>query len=161
MKNKMNKWLENPAFFRYGFFTLMSLIFILYFTHFDQSHFYVFYILATIFLGIGFYNKSPLFLFVTTTIVVLCRYQLDSDITTLVSLLLLEVTYILIMLISVSLMNSNQKNKDDHLELILALSKALDSRDTYTSNHSTNVARYASELAKKMKLPQSDIESHI
>jgi putative nucleotidyltransferase with HDIG domain len=158
MKNKMNKWLENPTLFRYGFFTLMILHFILYFTPFDKNHLYVFYILATIFLGIGFYNKSPLFLIVTTSLVVLCRYLLDPEITTLVSLLLLEVTYIIIMFISVSLMKSNKKSKDEHLELILALSKALDSRDTYTSNHSTNVARYASELAKKMNLPRSDIE---
>jgi putative nucleotidyltransferase with HDIG domain len=158
MKNKMNKWLENPALFRYGFFILMLLNYILYFNHFDQNHLYVFYILATIFLGIGFYNKPPLFLILLTTLVVISRYLHTPELTTLVSLLLLEATYIIIMFISVSFMKSNQKIKEDHLELILALSKALDSRDTYTSNHSTNVARYASEIAKKMKLPQNDIE---
>lgn len=158
MKNKMNKWLENPALFRYGFFILMLLNYILYFTPFDQNHLYVFYILATIFLGIGFYSKPPLFLILVTTLVVISRYLHAPELTTLVSLLLLEATYIIIMFISVSLMKSNQKIKEDHLELILALSKALDSRDTYTSNHSTNVARYASEIAKKMKLPQGDIE---
>jgi putative nucleotidyltransferase with HDIG domain len=158
MKNKMNKWLENPALFRYGFFILMLLNYILYFNHFDQNHLYVFYILATIFLGIGFYNKPPLFLILLTTLVVISRYLHAPELTTLISLLLLEATYIIIMFISVSLMKSNQKIKEDHLELILALSKALDSRDTYTSNHSTNVARYASEIAKKMKLPQNDIE---
>jgi putative nucleotidyltransferase with HDIG domain len=158
MKNKMNKWLENPALFRYGFFILMLLNYILYFNHFDQNHLYVFYILATIFLGIGFYNKPPLVLILLTTLVVISRYLHAPELTTLISLLLLEATYIIIMFISVSLMKSNQKIKEDHLELILALSKALDSRDTYTSNHSTNVARYASEIAKKMKLPQNDIE---
>jgi putative nucleotidyltransferase with HDIG domain len=158
MKNRMNKWLENPALFRYGFFILMLLNYILFFNHFDQNHLYVFYILATIFLGIGFYNKPPLFLILLTTLVVISRYLHAPELTTLISLLLLEATYIIIMFISVSLMKSNQKIKEDHLELILALSKALDSRDTYTSNHSTNVARYASEIAKKMKLPQNDIE---
>jgi putative nucleotidyltransferase with HDIG domain len=158
MKNKMNKWLENPALFRYGFFILMLLYCFLYFNHFNQNHLYVFYILATIFLGIGFYNKPPLFLILLTTLVVISRYLHAPELTTLVSLFLLEATYIIIMFISVSLMKSNQKIKEDQLELILALSKALDSRDTYTSNHSTNVARYASEIAKKMKLPQNDIE---
>jgi putative nucleotidyltransferase with HDIG domain len=158
MKNKMNKWLENPALFRYGFFILMLLNCFLYFNHFNQNHLYVFYILATIFLGIGFYNKPPLFLILLTTLVVISRYLHAPELTTLVSLFLLEATYIIIMFISVSLMKSNQKIKEDQLELILALSKALDSRDTYTSNHSTNVARYASEIAKKMKLPQNDIE---
>jgi putative nucleotidyltransferase with HDIG domain len=158
MKNKMNKWLENPAFFRYGFFILMLLNYILYFNHFNQNHLYVFYILATIFLGIGFYSKPPLFLILVTTLVVISRYLHAPELTTLVSLLLLEATYMIIMFISVSLMKSNQKIKEDQLELILALSKALDSRDTYTSNHSTNVAKYASEIAKKMKLPQNDIE---
>ncbi|CAG9607094.1 HD-GYP domain-containing protein [Pseudoneobacillus rhizosphaerae] len=158
MKNKMNKWLENPALFRYGFFILMLLNYFLYFNHFNQNHLYVFYILATIFLGIGFYNKPPLFLILLTTLVVISRYLHAPELTTLVSLLLLEATYLIIMFISVSLMKSNQKIKEDQLELILALSKALDSRDTYTSNHSTNVAKYASEIAKKMKLPQNDIE---
>jgi putative nucleotidyltransferase with HDIG domain len=158
MKNKMNKWLENPAFFRYGFFILMLLNYILYFNHFNQNHLYVFYILATIFLGIGFYSMPPLFLILVTTLVVISRYLHAPELTTLVSLLLLEATYMIIMFISVSLMKSNQKIKEDQLELILALSKALDSRDTYTSNHSTNVAKYASEIAKKMKLPQNDIE---
>ncbi|WP_458413466.1 HD-GYP domain-containing protein [Schinkia sp. CFF1] len=42
--------------------------------------------------------------------------------------------------------------KKDNLELTTALANALDSRDAYTMYHSENVAKYAFEIAKKMKL---------
>ncbi|WP_223282857.1 HD-GYP domain-containing protein [Neobacillus kokaensis] len=45
-----------------------------------------------------------------------------------------------------------------NLELTEALSNALDYRDTYTQHHSENVAKYAIEIAKKMKLPKNVCE---
>jgi HD-GYP domain-containing protein (c-di-GMP phosphodiesterase class II) len=120
-----------------------------------QDGIYVLYILATIFLGIGFYNRSALFLVFFTTLVVVCRLFLAVEPINISTFSIHLFTYLLIMLLSVGLMKHFQKIKDDNLELILALANALDSRDTYTLHHSENVSHYALEIAKKMKLPES------
>ncbi|MFJ7724809.1 GGDEF domain-containing protein [Neobacillus sp. NPDC097160] len=73
MDQKMNKWLNNPVYFRWGFFILLLMNAILYYYQIEQNHLYVFYILATVFLGIGFYKKPIWFLFIFTTVVVICR----------------------------------------------------------------------------------------
>lgn len=159
MYNQLNKWLGNPNYFRFGFIIILLLIVTLYYTNFHEDQLYLLFILATIFLGIGYYDKSAWFLVSVTTVIVFCRFIPEPNFTTFVSLLILEVCYLIIMFISVSLMKSNQKIKKDDLETILALTKALDSRDAYTSNHSQNVAFYAKEIAKKMKLPKHVIES--
>ncbi|WP_074433096.1 HD-GYP domain-containing protein [Neobacillus dielmonensis] len=52
-----------------------------------------------------------------------------------------------------------QKNKEDSIELFTALSKTLDSRDTYTSDHSQNAAKYAARIASKMGLSKQVIDS--
>lgn len=48
---------------------------------------------------------------------------------------------------------------DDKLEIIISLAKILDSKDSYTANHSQNVARYAVMIAKEMNLPDSVCEN--
>lgn len=158
MNNKINKWLNNPIYYRFGFFIILFINALLYYFNIHHDHLYVFYILATILLGIGFYNMSALFLVCFTILLVIFRSLLSPEESNLTSFLFLLFTYLLIMLISVGLMKRNQKIKKDNFELIIALSKALDSRDTYTSNHTQNVARYALEIAKKMKLPKDVCE---
>ena len=49
-------------------------------------------------------------------------------------------------------MKNAQKIREDNLELVTTLANALDSRDAYTLHHSENVAKYAVEIAEKMKL---------
>ncbi|MEH7179191.1 HD-GYP domain-containing protein [Neobacillus vireti] len=159
MYDQLNKWLGNPIFFRFGFIIILLLSVTFHYIHFHEDHLYLLFILATIFLGIGYYDKSAWFLVSVTTLIVICRFIPEPDFTTLLSFLILEVCYLIIMFISVSLMKSNQKIKEDELETILALTKALDSRDTYTSNHSQNVAFYAREIAKEMKLSKHEIET--
>lgn len=44
------------------------------------------------------------------------------------------------------------REKENTLNLTLALAKSLDSRDTHTAFHSENVAKYAFKIAKEMKL---------
>ena len=44
------------------------------------------------------------------------------------------------------------KSRDDELELTTVLANALDSRDSYTLNHSENVAKYSVQIAEKLKL---------
>ncbi|QCJ44247.1 HD-GYP domain-containing protein [Bacillus sp. S3] len=153
MDRKINNWLNNPVYFRWGFFILLLVSSVLYLFQIEPNHLYVFYILASVFLGIGFYQKNTWFLFVLTTAVVVCRLLSGPEPISILSFLILEFTYLLIMMISVGIMKRNQKINDDSLELIFALSKTLDSKDTYTSDHSQNAAWYAVEIAKKMNLP--------
>jgi putative nucleotidyltransferase with HDIG domain len=154
MFNIFNRWLNYPITFRYCFFILLILgITINNFVIDKESNFYIIYIFCTIFLGIGFYNLSNWFIFFLTFLVVICRFilipEVSSDLTTFFTFLF---TYLLITFISVALMKNVQKVKNDHLELVTALANALDSRDTYTLHHSENVAKYAVEIAEKMKL---------
>ena len=51
-----------------------------------------------------------------------------------------------------------ESNARISLDLVLTLAQALDARDSYTHNHSTNVAGIAKKLATEMKLPQEDID---
>jgi len=46
------------------------------------------------------------------------------------------------------------KTKRSNINLILALAKALDSRDRYTCSHSINVAKYAKQIAEAMNYPE-------
>jgi putative nucleotidyltransferase with HDIG domain len=154
MFNKFFRLLNYPITFRYCFFILLIVgITVSCLTIDKDSNVYILYIFCTIFLGIGFYNFSIWFIFLLTGLVVTCRFflipEVSSDLATFFTYLF---TYFLITFISVALMKKVQKVKEDHLELINALSNALDSRDTYTKNHSENVAKYAVEIAEKMKL---------
>ncbi|MCM3570120.1 HD-GYP domain-containing protein [Neobacillus mesonae] len=154
----LNRWLNNPIYFRCGFFLIITLIIVLYFLKTDHDQIYIFFLIATIFFGIGFNNKSVWFLIINTTFIVAGRFIIDPRQWNLQSILIFELTYLLIMFISVELMKRTQKIKKDNLELIQALSKALDSRDTYTSHHSQNVAHYAVEIAKRMNLSKKEID---
>jgi HD-GYP domain-containing protein (c-di-GMP phosphodiesterase class II) len=159
LNNVTKVWLWNPIYFQYSFFISFFLLIFFHNTQLQQDNIYVLYVLVTIFLGIGFYHKPIWFRVGFTTLIVLSRLFIENDHFHFTSFFFLEFTYLLIMFISSGLMKRNQKIKEDSLELILALSKALDSRDTYTSNHSQNAAWYGSEIAKKMKLPEHMIET--
>lgn len=151
-------WLNNPVYFRCGFYFVMAFNILLFVLQIKQDQLFSFFIIATIFFGIGFYNRTSWFLIVSTTFIVALRLLMDKNQWHLSAVLLLELTYLITMAISVGIMRSTQKIKDDNLELILALSKALDSRDTYTSYHSNNVSRYAVEIARKMHLSDKEID---
>ncbi|PLS04006.1 HD-GYP domain-containing protein [Neobacillus cucumis] len=160
MVSIISKLLMNPYYFRYAFFILLisSIILNRYIIH--DSNFYILYIFSTIFLGIGFFNKSNYFLITFTTIIVLCRFYLIPDASANIGTFLIYLfTYYLITYISVGLMKNLQKVKKDNLELVNSLSNALDSRDPYTNHHSENVARYAVAIAKEMNLSQSECNS--
>ncbi len=151
---------NKPNFFRYGFFVLLAICFIINSTILHGgSNFYILYIFAVIFLGIGFYNKSYWFLILFTVITVTCRFFLITDSESSISVFLIYLlTYLLITLISAGLMKSIQKVKEDNLELTTALANALDSRDSYTLHHSENVAKYAVQIAEKMNLSKESRE---
>jgi putative nucleotidyltransferase with HDIG domain len=158
MKQKFTSLVSKPSYFRWGFFMMMAINFIFYFLHIGQDQLYVVYIISTIFMGIGFYNRSYLFLFIVTTLVVGSRFIQGPGPKHVSDFIILELSYFIIMYISVGLMKHAQKISKDSFELILALSNALDSRDSSTYHHSHNVAKYAVEIAKKMKLSDPMID---
>ena len=154
MNQLLNRWLNRPFYFRYGFFFLLIFSVILNSIILEgESGFYIFYIFSVIFLGIGFYNKPTWFLILFTVIVVTCRYFFIPDSGSNIGIFLIHlVTYSIITLISAGLMKYVQKVKEDNLELTTALANALDSRDPYTLHHSENVAKYSVQIAEKMEL---------
>lgn len=149
------RWFHHPIYFRYLFFILFFLsVAINGIILKTDGNFYILYIFCAIFLGLGYYNLSPWIITVFSLMVVISRYMLipdpASDTGTFLAYLF---TYLLITFITVGLMKSLQKVKEDSIEFTRALAKALDSRDAYTLHHSENVAAFASAIAKKMNLP--------
>ncbi|MFC4801342.1 HD-GYP domain-containing protein [Neobacillus sp. GCM10023253] len=159
MRLRINDLLNKPVIFRYGFIIVMGINLFFHLLKIREQNLYIGFILAVVFLGIGYYRRSTLFLVTLTTLVVYSRFQLDLQSNTLLRFMILEVTYLIILYISVGFMKKSQKIKDDHLELISALSNALDSRDTYTSGHSHNVSDYAVKIAKQLRLSNEMIET--
>jgi len=157
MYNKFHIRLNNPIYFRYGFFTTFFIGIILnsiLFRH--NENLFIFYLLSVIFLGLGFYNRSVWFLFLLTALVVQCRlFFMLEPVFNIETFLIYLFIYFLITLIAAGLMRSHQKIKEDGFEFIIALANALDSRDPYTLHHSENVAKYALEIAKKMRLSKN------
>ncbi|MFT4413788.1 HD-GYP domain-containing protein [Fredinandcohnia humi] len=154
MYTRIGNCLNHPSYFRYGFYFLLliSLVLNSVITQ-NDSNFYILYILAAVFLGIGFYNKPAWFIIFFTVLVVVCRFFLIPDFDpSIINFLVYLVTYLLITFISLELMKYVQKVKESQVELTMALANTLDSRDAYTLHHSENVAKYAVKIAEEMKL---------
>jgi putative nucleotidyltransferase with HDIG domain len=159
VKLTVDNLLNNPVFFRYSFIILLLISTTLLFYDLGEQHIYILYILATVCLGIGFFNRPPWFLMLVTTAVVYIRFMQELESTSLLKLILLEISYLIITFISAGFMKKHQKIKEAHLVLISTLSNALDSRDTYTSGHSHNVSRYATNIAMEMELSNDIIDT--
>ncbi|WP_373742905.1 HD-GYP domain-containing protein [Jeotgalibaca porci] len=115
--------------------------------------------LATNF-GLAYSHKSPVFLFLVNVLVVTIRFFfIPIESLTLGIFITRVLTYYVVAVISAALMQHAIKIKNNQLELIKALSTALDYRDTYTMNHSLNVARYAVSIAEEMNLSRGSIDS--
>ncbi len=61
---------------------------------------------------------------------------------------------------SIAIENANlhQKNKDIFLKVLQSLAMTIDAKDAYTHYHSINVSIYSKILAKKLQLPEKEIE---
>uniref|UniRef100_UPI00359F3E0E HD-GYP domain-containing protein n=2 Tax=Jeotgalibaca porci TaxID=1868793 RepID=UPI00359F3E0E len=110
-------------------------------------------------LGLAYSHKSPMFLFLVNVLVVTIRFFfIPIESFTLGIFITRVLTYFVATVISAALMQHALKIKNNQLELIKALSTALDYRDTYTMNHSLNVARYAVSIAEEMNLSRGSID---
>ncbi|WP_373739667.1 HD-GYP domain-containing protein [Jeotgalibaca porci] len=115
--------------------------------------------LATNF-GLAYSHKSPVYLFLMNLIFVIIRFLfIPIESLSLGVFITRVLTYYVTTVISATLMQHALKIKNNQLELIKALSTALDYRDTYTMNHSLNVARYAVSIAEEMNLSRGSIDS--
>lgn len=149
MKLKFNFSLDNPIFFRYLFFIFLVVTPIL--TSWVPE-FNSLYVLTVIFLGFGFWNKSKWFLFLTSSFGVIIRTLIISEDGHPIAFFLRWFVYLTVVFISSEVTKQYFEIKKNKNELIMALAKSLDSRDTYTGNHSENVANYALMIAKEMNL---------
>ncbi|WP_147532877.1 HD-GYP domain-containing protein [Bacillus marasmi] len=161
MLKKFYHWVDYPEYFRLGFYLLLISAFTLSEFVFEYTNnLYILYIFSGIFLGIGFYQKPAWLIILLDILIVYLRYFLiperNHNYTTFLTYLM---TYILITFITVGLMKSVQRVKNNQIELTTALSNILDSRDSYSSHHSENVAKYAVKIANAMMVDKSMIDS--
>ncbi|MEH7119166.1 HD-GYP domain-containing protein [Neobacillus vireti] len=156
MVRTISYWLNNHIYCRYLFYGLLISSVVVNLFIFQHNNFYILYILLCIFLGLGFYDKPSWFLAFVTTIIVLFRFFLLPGMGLSMGTFFIHLfTYQMITFITVGLKKNNQRVREDNLELVKALSNALDSRDSYTQNHSEAVAEIAVQIAKAMKLPKA------
>lgn len=150
-----------PVYCRYAFYTLMLVSIVINGVIFkNEDNFYILYIFSALFLGIGFFAIPNWAIASLTTLVVLCRFFLIPEPSySVISFITYLITYLVISFISVGLMRNAQRIKDEQLSLITTLSKALDTRDAYTSYHSTNTSKYAVAIAEKMNLTKEMIDN--
>ncbi|MDN3016099.1 HD-GYP domain-containing protein [Paenibacillus sp. BSR1-1] len=159
---KLNISLENASPFRYGFFIILFLLpFINYhLTLSKEIELFPLYLIAPILLGIGFWDKSKLFLVSFSIVIVSFRLYLTQEPTrSIVNFVILAFVYMLITFISVHLTKIYRKSNRNKLEFILSLAKSMDSRDSYTASHSEKVAKYALMIAKELKLSNRQCEA--
>ncbi|NMD70971.1 HD-GYP domain-containing protein [Bacillus sp. DNRA2] len=161
MVKKYYRLLDYPEYFRFGFFFLLIAAFTLSEFVFEQANnLYILYIFAGIFLGIGFYQRPIWLIILLDVLIVYLRYFLIPEWHhSFATFLTYMVTYLLITFITVGLMKGVQKVKNDRIELTTALSNILDSRDSYTSHHSENVAKVAQQIATEMKLSKEKMDA--
>lgn len=57
------------------------------------------------------------------------------------------------------LRESNRKNKNLSVQIMMALSSAIDAKDRYTNGHSTRVAKYSREIARRIGKSQEEMDN--
>ena len=118
-------------------------------------------VLTVIFLGTGFSNKSKRFLLLACSFAVVLR-AVVVDVTEYknpTAFLTRLLVYLIVTFISSEVSKKYQEIKKQKTELILTLAKSIDSRDNYTANHSENVAKYALDISKEMRLSKEQCEN--
>lgn len=148
--------LDNLLFFRLLF--LVSFCATILITNWI-SEFNSLYILTVIFLGLGFSEKSRLFIFVSCCSVVFTRTFLNDEFVNITAVLVRLFVYLAVTFISSEVIKKYYEIKHHQTELVFTLAKSLDSRDSYTANHSEKAADYALKIAREMELPKKQCEA--
>ncbi|RKP51565.1 HD-GYP domain-containing protein [Cohnella endophytica] len=110
------------------------------------------YLLNIIFAGIVFWRNLFVQVLIAAILTSLYYYFAPFDSPHILVIIFQGLTYCLA-IIGVSIaIKYYKREKENTLNLTLALAKSLDSRDPYTASHSENVAYYALCVAKAMRL---------
>lgn len=156
MDSKISFFVENTTLYRILFYISILVVPIMnYWVHALDSM----YVLIVIFLGIGFYSKPRLFLLFFTFIVVSLRTIIIAEFDSPIAFIIRLLVYLTVTLIAVEVTKQFHTQKNNKTELIMAISKLLDSRDTYTANHSENVAKYSLLIAKELGLSKEQCKA--
>lgn len=123
------------------------------------SEFNSLYILTVIFLGLGFSEKSRLFIFLACCSVLFTRTFLNEEFVNPTAVLVRLFVYLAVTFISSEVIKKYHEIKNHQTELVFTLAKSLDSRDSYTANHSEKVANYALMIAQEMCLSKKQCEA--
>ncbi|WP_318503466.1 HD-GYP domain-containing protein [Bacillus sp. T3] len=149
MERKAYFTLENSLFYRSLFFNFLITVPIL---TLWSAEFNFMYILIVIFFGIGFSTKSTWFKVIISSTIACFRAFSSGGFDHPTAFFALLLIYTFVTFLSAAVTNQYIIQKRNETELIMTLSKLLDSRDKYTANHSENVASYSLKIAKKMGL---------
>lgn len=149
-------FLENTVLFRSLFFIFLIAVPVI---NLFSDEFNSMYVLIVIFLGIGYSSKAKWFLILMSFFVVSLRSAIISDFEHPSAFIMRLLVYLVVTFISAEVTNQYLLQKQNKTELIMALSKLLDSRDTYTANHSENVANYSLMIAKEMGLSKAQAKA--
>ncbi len=158
MAIKINLFLGNFLVFRYLYFAFLivapAITNVL--PQFNSLN-----VLTAIFLGMGFSGKSRWFLFLSCSAAVVIRAIVVNveEFKNPTAFLTRLIVYLIVTFIASEVIKKYHEMKRQKTELILTLAKSMDSRDTFTANHSENVAKYALEISKEMNLSEEQCEN--
>ena len=152
MDSKFNFFVDNTVLYRSLFYASILTIPIL---NFWFDSFNSMFVLIAIFLGVGYYSKPRwfhlLFTFILVELRTISTGELDSNLTFVIRL----IVYFTVTFLAVEFTKQFHIQKNNKTELIMTISKLLDSRDSYTANHSENVAKYSMMIANELGLSKT------
>jgi HD-GYP domain-containing protein (c-di-GMP phosphodiesterase class II) len=156
LETRMKFLLSYPHLFKVLFFITLVTVPIL---NSISTDFNSLYVLIVILFGVAFSNSSRWFLFLSCSLVVIIRQIIFVEYEQPLAFLIRLLVYLTVTFISSEVTKQLFEIKRQKTELILALAKSLDSRDTYTGNHSEDVANYSSLIANEMGLSKTQCAS--
>jgi HD-GYP domain-containing protein (c-di-GMP phosphodiesterase class II) len=124
-----------------------------------NNQYYSLYAITFLFLGISLWNFPKWYLLIFSSFGLIIHFLVIGKNQSSAAFLVNLFIYLLITYLSYSVTNQFFNIKKLRTELILALSKSLESRDSYTGNHSENVARYALLIAEDLNLSKEQCEA--
>lgn len=156
---KRNSLLEKKRIYQAAFFIVIfsTLILRLIFNINPELFLEGTFIVVCILLGIGFRHISYWYIFLVTLLLSYLSGYIGG-----MGILGMDIiyyafhwmAYFLLTSMIKLLIQNYEKEQEDTLSLVVALSKTLDARDGYTASHSENVAKYAVMIAERLKLPE-------
>ncbi|WP_166241059.1 HD-GYP domain-containing protein [Paenibacillus turpanensis] len=161
VRTKLEDWLERPVRIIAAYAAVVPMYALLPSMELERFLHNLLFLLTGILEGVSFWKQRSLLLFPLSLSVTLLEFwHKDAALhhewqMIAIQLLVHFTTALLAKGLVLYFMQAGRNGAD----MIIALSKSLDSRDPYTAFHSGSVAAYAVQLASAMKLPQRSIDA--